>query len=100
MAKIEELSELLIHELDHFSASIENLEKLNKDGVKVDLSDLKGELRVHRLKTDRIQEHMVLKMENLEHALEKSKVYPDWTLAIVVGSLLLNFILILILVKQ
>ena len=43
MAKIEELSELLVHELDQFSASIEKLEKVNKDGVKVDLSDLQEE---------------------------------------------------------
>lgn len=100
MAKLEELSELLIHELDQFSASIEYLEKLNKDGVKVDISDLKGEFREHKLKTEKIQEHVVSKMENLEHSLKKSKIYPNWAVAIVIGSIFLNFILILILVKQ
>lgn len=99
MARLEELSELLVHELDQFSASIEKLEKLNKDGVKVELSDLKGEFREHRVKTEKMQEHMLLKMKSVEHALANSKVFPNWALAIVVGSFLLNFILILLLLK-
>ena len=95
MAKIEELTELLVNEIDTFEKGITKLEnvnnKLEMTTVKFDLVEFKaikqeliGEFSIHK----NTQERFNLRFEN---QIKNAKVYPNWAVIVFIGTLLLSF---------
>lgn len=99
MAKIDELTELLIHELNDFNKGIKRLEQLsdviNETQVSVDVSELKGLLKKHTLQLNGLKGAQSDFLQRFEGLLKGARVYPTWAvivfmvaIAISVGALL------------
>jgi len=92
MAKLEELSELLVSEIRDFEEAVKRLEKIRE--ITLDLTELKSVLSNHE---------MVLKTQNLNvqetynrfaNLLKEAKIYPKWAVILFIVSLVLNCIMI------
>lgn len=90
MAKLEELSELLVSEIEQFEKTVEKLHKIQEQKIRIDSRALENTIRLQQenLKKD-LYSHKQ-DMENLNKKLEKAKAYPAWALFIFVVSLILN----------
>jgi uncharacterized membrane protein YjjP (DUF1212 family) len=89
MAKLEELSELLVSEIRDFEEAVKRLEKIRE--ITLDLTELKSVLSNHE---------MVLKTQNLNvqetynrfaNLLKEAKIYPKWAVILFIVSLAVNF---------
>ena len=96
MAKIEEITELLVNEISSFEQSIEQLEKvsekLHATKVSIDIRELRALLNSHQHEIKAVlnsQERICNRFENL---LKDAKVYPNWAVIVFVISLLFGFV--------
>lgn len=97
MAKIEEISELLVAEIGEFEQAVKRLETVQKAKIGIDITQLKEELKQHQRE---IQKDLVThgkEMNNLGNKLEQAKAYPIWALIVFGVSIMLNGILIYVL---
>lgn len=94
MAKIEEISELLVAEIGDFEQAVKRLEMVQKAKIGIDITELKEELKQHQRD---MRENLVChkqEMNSLGNKLEKAKAYPVWVLIVFGVSIVLNGILI------
>jgi len=94
MAKIEELTEILVNEIEDFNKGISKLEaisdKINTTKVSIDLREYKSIIESHQLKMIEVidsQERLLNRFENL---LKNAKVYPNWAVIVFILSLLIS----------
>ena len=92
MAKIEEITELLVNEISSFEKSIERLEKvsdkLHTAKVGIDIRELRALLHSHQHDIKAVlnsQERVYNRFENL---LENAKIYPNWAVIVFIVSLI------------
>jgi uncharacterized coiled-coil protein SlyX len=94
MAKLEELSELLVSEIRDFEEAVKHLEKIREAKISIDLTELKSVLSNHE---------MVLKNQNADvqetynkfaNSLKEAKIYPKWAVILFIVSLMLNCLII------
>jgi len=94
MAKLEELSELLVSEIRDFEEAVKRLEKIGEAKISIDLTELKSVLS---------NNEMVLKNQNADvqgtynkfaNSLKEAKIYPKWAVILFIVSLVLNCIII------
>ena len=99
MAKLEEISELLVSEIRDFEEAVKRLEKIREAKITLDLTELKLVLSNHE---------MVLKTQNsnvwetynkFSNLMKEAKIYPKWAVILFIASLVLNCIIILYLLK-
>jgi len=99
MAKLEELSELLVSEIRDFEEAVKRLEKIREAKIGIDLTELKSVLSNHE---------MVLKNQNsgvqdtyrkFANLMKEAKIYPKWAVILFIVSLVLNCIIISYLLK-
>lgn len=95
MSKIEEISEILVNEINDFNKGISKLEaisyKINTTKVGIDLKEYKSIIEAHQQKmteTIKSQERFLNRFENL---LKKAKIYPNWAVIVFILSLLISF---------
>jgi len=100
MAKLEEISELLVSEIRNFEEAVKRLEKVSEAKIGIDLTELKSVLSNHE---------MVLKTQNsnvwetyikFSNLMKEAKIYPKWAVILFIVSLVLNCIIILYLVLK
>lgn len=94
MTKLEELTVVMVKEIDQFKKSVNKLEKIQKKKIEINSTSFESIMREHQ---DRLQRELVShrqQMKSLGFALGKAKAYPIWALIIFVGSLILNGIFI------
>ena len=95
MAKIEELTELLVNEIDTFEKGISTLENINKElentTIKFDLVEFKAikqelirEFSIHKNTQERFN-------SRFENQVMNAKIYPNWAVVVFIGALLLSF---------
>ena len=96
MAKIEEITELLVNEINSFEKSIERLEKvsdkLHGAKVSIDIRELRALLHHHQLEIKAVlnsQERVYNRFENL---LENAKIYPNWAVIVFIVSLIFGIV--------
>lgn len=82
MAKIEDLTELLVSELSEFEKGIVKLaeleKRINNTEINVNLKELKPIIAAHEnamTSSRQNQEHFLIKLETI---LKNAKVYPKW----------------------
>ncbi|WP_338357457.1 DUF6730 family protein [Yeosuana marina] len=96
MTKLEELTALLVNEIDDFKKGVEKLEKINdqiKDvKIKMDVSEYKAIIEKH-------QQEMVSNLNSIEHfenrfnnKIKEAKIYPTWAVVTFVISLVFGII--------
>ena len=94
MSKIEEITEILVNEIDSFEKGLSKLEaineKLNTTKIRIDLTAFKSIIESHQQKMIEIinaQERFLNRFENL---LKKAKVYPNWAVIVFILSILVS----------
>ncbi|MBJ7879622.1 DUF6730 family protein [Gelidibacter salicanalis] len=94
MTKMEELTSLLVDEINDFKSAVEKLEKMNahlrETKIKMDLTEYKASIETH-------QQRMASHLSSLERfqnhfdtKINKAKIYPNWAVVVFIVSLVLG----------
>ncbi len=100
MAKLEELSELLVSEIEQFEKTVEKLQKIQEQKIGIDSRMLELLFKDHHENVKDMLEDHSREMKNFGKGLIKSKAYPIWALTTFALSLMVNGILIYILITS
>jgi len=98
MAKLEELSELLVSEIEQFEKTVDKLQKIQNQKIQMDSQALELLFKDHQQKVKEVLENHTIEMKNLGKSLTSAKAYPIWALTTFTISLTINGILIYILI--
>ncbi|WP_445737282.1 DUF6730 family protein [Mariniflexile sp.] len=104
MTKLEELTALLVNEINDFNKSVEKLEKISEQisatKIKMDVSEYKSIIEVH-------QKQMVIHKDILDRfegrfnaKIEQAKIYPTWAVVVFIVCVLLTVVSISILLLK
>ena len=98
MSKIEELTEILVNEINDFNQGITKLEKINDQicttKIRIDLAEYKSIIEKHQ-KGMKEQINSQGRFENrFESLLKTAKVYPNWAVIVFIISILISFTLL------
>lgn len=103
MTKLEELTALLVNEINDFNKGVEKLEKIseqiNSTKIKMDLTEYKSVVDEHQ-KQMSIHKNMIEGFEDRFNVkIEQAKIYPTWAIvvfivAVLFGVVSFSFILI------
>ncbi|WP_047414687.1 DUF6730 family protein [Cellulophaga sp. Hel_I_12] len=98
MTKLEELTALLVNEMDDFKKGIEKLEKINEQlkdtKIKMDVSEYKTIIEAHQ-KQIYIHKNLIEGFENRFNAkINQAKIYPTWAVVVFIISLILLVIIV------
>ncbi|WP_339918417.1 DUF6730 family protein [Yeosuana marina] len=92
MTKLEELTALLVNEIDDFKKGVETLEKINDQlngtKIKMDLSEYKTMIYSHQKE---MASHIkaIERFENrFNNKIIQAKIYPNWAVVVFIVSLL------------
>ena len=96
MAKLEQLSELLVAEISQFEKTVEKLEKIQQQKIAIDIRAIELLFKKHEEKVKEVLEYHSKEMQDLRVNLQNAKAYPAWALILFCGSLIINGILIYI----
>lgn len=103
MTKLEELTALLVNEINDFNNGIEKLENINKQlkdiRIKMDISEYKSIIAAHQ---KQMETHKNL-IEDFEKRfnvkINQAKIYPNWAIILFVVAILFGFGSIVMLLK-
>lgn len=100
MAKLEELSELLVSEIKDFEMAVKKLEEIQKKKITIDLADLKLVLSNH----ETVLKNQNLKLQetynNFANLFKEAKIYPKWAMIVFLVSLMLNLGVIVFMIMK
>ncbi len=100
MAKLEEISELLVSEINDFEEAVKRLEAVQNKKISIDLKEMKDILAQHKRELEN-QNSTAQSIYNLiEKLIKEAKIYPNWAVIVFIVSLLLNLVLIITLLKS
>ena len=95
MSKIEEITELLVNEIDSFEKEILKLQVLQQ---KIGSTKIKLEIQeIQHIKSEMIRELSLSKnaqrefLSNFEARIKNANIYPKWAVIIFIVSLLISF---------
>ena len=97
MTKLEELTAMMVNEIELFEASVDKLEKIQQQQIRINSTSLEARMRQYQDNLEKALSSHKQEMKNLGYQLAKSKAYPTWALMIFVAALILNGILIYLL---
>lgn len=96
MTKLEELTALLVNEINDFKNGIEKLEKindqLNDTKIKMDLSEYKTMIFSHQKE---MASHLkaIERFENrFNNKIDQAKIYPNWAVVVFIVSLVFGVV--------
>jgi chromosome segregation ATPase len=96
MTKLEELTALLVNEINDFNKGIEKLEKITsqlKDTkIRMDLSEYKSIIESHKQEMETHLNALKSFENRFEKQLKHAKIYPTWAVVVFIVSLLFGFI--------
>lgn len=95
MTKLEELTALLVNEINEFNRGVEKLEKISEQisttKIKMDVSEYKSIIEEH-------QQQMAIHKDTLErfesrlnNKLNEAKIYPTWAVVVFIITLMFGF---------
>ena len=92
MSKIEELTELLVNEINDFNKGITKLEKINDQisttKIRMDVSEYKSIIENHEQKMDDQIKSQKQFESWFKTLLKTAKIYPNWAVIVFILSLL------------
>ena len=99
MAKIEELTELLVNEISTFEKGIERLEKtserINTTKIGIDITEYKAILESHQQKMASHTQTLERFEQRFENQLKQAKIYPNWAVFVFFISIVVSIFSIL-----
>ena len=95
MTKLEELTALLVNEINDFNKGVEKLEKISEQisatKIKMDVSEYKSIIEEHQ-KQINIHKNMMEVFENrFDSKIKNTKIYPTWAVVVFIMALLFVF---------
>jgi len=95
MTKLEELSTLLVNEIEDFNKGIEKLEAINKE---ISITKIQMDLKEYKTIIEEHQEKMRQQINTQERfesrfndKLKQAKIYPNWAVIVFIIALLFGF---------
>ncbi|GAA3552565.1 DUF6730 family protein [Snuella lapsa] len=99
MTRIEELSKLLVEELNDFDKGIEKLGNINEElkmtKLKMDLTEYKSIIQSHQNHMDKHQKVIEQFEERFNEKIRKAKIYPNWAVVIFIICVIVSLVLVL-----
>ena len=99
MTKLEELSELLVSEIEQFEKTVEKLQKIQEQKILIDSRALESVIKFQQENLEKMLFSHKQEMKSLGQKLEKAKAYPTWALIVFTASIIINGIMIFILLS-
>lgn len=97
MTKLEELTALLVNELNDFNKSVERLEKigeqLNTTKIKMDVTEYKTIIEAHQQQMTSHLNRMEGFESRFENKIKEAKIYPNWAVVIFIICIIVSVIL-------
>ncbi len=95
MTKIEELTELLVNEINDFNKGITKLEKINDQisttKIRLDVAEYKSIIENHEQKMNDQIKSQELFESWFKSLLKNARIYPNWAVIVFIISLILCF---------
>ena len=92
MTKLEELTVLLVNEINDFKNGVDKLEKINEylkgTKIKIDLTSYKSIIEKHEQKMDSHTKAIERFESRFNHKIKQAKIYPTWAVVVFIVSLL------------
>tara|TARA_R110001606_G_scaffold395426_1_gene567693 strand:+ start:643 stop:1023 length:381 start_codon:yes stop_codon:yes gene_type:complete len=96
MTKLEELSALLVNEINDFKNGVEKLEKINDQlndiKIKIDLTRYKSMIEKQEQKIASHTKAMERFESRFENKIKQAKIYPTWAVVVFIISVLLGVV--------
>ena len=96
MTKLEELTELLVNEINEFNKGIEKLEAINKEisitKIQMDLTEYKVIIEQHQQKMSQQINAQETFESRFNDKLKQAKIYPNWAVIVFIIALLFGFV--------
>ncbi len=96
MSKIEEITEILVNEINDFNKDVTRLETINKKlettKVSIDLVEYKSIMESHQQKMALILNSQERILNRFESLLKNAKIYPNWAVIVFIVSLLFGIV--------
>ncbi|MFD0834872.1 DUF6730 family protein [Mariniflexile aquimaris] len=104
MTKLEELTALLVNEINDFNKGVEKLEKIseqiNSTKIKMDLTEYKSIIEEHQ-KQMSIHKNMMEGFENrFNNKIKEAKIYPSWAVVVFVICIVVTVVSISMLILK
>lgn len=98
MTKLEELTNLLVNEIDDFKKDVEKLEIINnqlKDTkIKVDLTEYKSIIDSHQQQME-VYKRTFKDFENrFNNKINQAKIYPNWAVVVFIICIVVTAVLV------
>ncbi len=94
MTKLEELTALLVNEINDFKSAVERLEKINaqlrETKIKMDLTEYKESIETHQQQMKSCIKSMESFESRFESKIKQAKIYPNWAVVVFIVSLVLS----------
>ncbi len=90
MAKLEEISELLVSEIKDFEEAVKRLEKVQEARITIDLTEMKNLFADQRKALENQNSKAEKIYEQIETMIKEAKIYPTWAVFLFIASILLN----------
>ena len=98
MTRIEELSKLLVEELNDFDKGIEKLGNINGElktiKIKMELSEYKSIIESNQNQMDKHQKEIEQFEKRFNDKIKEAKIYPNWAVVVFIFSVVSNVVLI------
>lgn len=103
MTKLEELTALLVNEINDFKNGVEKLEKIreqiNTTKIKMDVSEYKSIIEEHQRQMASHKDSLERFESRFNNKIEQAKIYPTWAVMVFIVAVLfgvVSFLFILI----
>jgi len=99
MTKLEELTALLVNEINDFKIEVEKLEniknQINNTKIKMDLVEYKSIIEIHQQQMTSCLNTLESFENRFESKIKQAKIYPTWAVVVFIVSLLFGMISVL-----
>ena len=100
MTKLEELTVLLVNEINDFKNGIDKLEKINEHlentKIKIDLIKYKSIIEKHEQKMDSHTKAIERFESRFENKIKQAKIYPTWAVVVFIMAVLSGIVCVFI----
>lgn len=104
MTKLEELTALMVNEINDFKNNLEKLDKINAQlrdtKIKMDLTEYKTTIESHQYKMASCIKEMERFENRFESKIKQAKIYPNWAVVVFIVSLVLGVSAVLFVVMN
>tara|TARA_R110002051_G_scaffold15064_2_gene47640 strand:- start:32933 stop:33247 length:315 start_codon:yes stop_codon:yes gene_type:complete len=98
MTKLEELTALLVNELNDFNKGIERLEKINEQlkdtKIKMDVAEYKAIIEEHQKEIASQLNSIASFEKRFNDKIEQAKIYPNWAVIVFMICIIVTIVLI------